>query len=257
MKNNKIFKYVLFDVLRSKLFIFYFFLFLILGFSIFYLGKDNSKSLITITNIVLLIVPLFSIISGSIHYYNAREFNEMLLTQPIKRSALFFGQYLGFSSSLSLAFVLGIGTPLVLFSFGTAALLIIFCGVLITFCFTAIAFLISVKSNDKAKGIGMAIISWFYFAVLYDGLLLLFLMLFNEYPLEKSLLFLTALNPIDAVRIIVLMQLDISALLGITGALFQQVFGTSVGLFVSFSILALWILIPIFWARKRFVKKDF
>ncbi|MCK6649771.1 MAG: ABC transporter permease [Bacteroidia bacterium] len=257
MKSNKIFKYVLFSELRSKMFLFYLILFLILGFAIFYLGKDVSKSLITITNIILLVVPMFSIISGSIHYYNSREFNEMLLTQPIKRSAIFFGQYLGISCSMALAFTIGLGIPLFLFAAGLTTFLILLSGISLTFCFTAIAFLISIKNNDKAKGIGMSIISWFYFSVLYDGLILLFLFLFSDYPLEKTLLILTALNPIDTVRIIILMQLDISALLGITGALYQDVFGTMTGLIAAFSITSLWIFAPLIFAYKRFRKKDF
>ena len=254
---NKIFKYVLFSQLRSKMFFFYLILFLTLGFSVFYLGKDVAKALITITNLILLIVPLFSIITGAIYYYNSREFIEVLLTQPIKRRAIFFGQYFGMTCALALAFGIGLGVPLFAFDFGITSLLILISGISLTFCFTAIAFFIAIKNNDKAKGIGFAIINWFYFSVLYDGFILLLLFLFNDYPIEKYLLFLTALNPIDTIRIIILMQLDISALMGITGAVFHEIFSTSVGLTLSLFVVALWIFVPLLLAYRRFNKKDF
>jgi len=257
MKSGGIFKYILFNLLRSRFFIFYTALFLVLGFSIIYLGKDSSKSLITISNLVLLIVPLFSIIAGSIHYYNSREFNEMLLTQPIRRSSIYYGQYLGISSSMALGFALGTGTPLLLFSAGAPALFILITGILLTYCFTALAFFISVRNNDKAKGIGLSVIYWFYFSVLYDGIVLLLLYLMKDYPMEKGILLLTALNPIDTARIIVLMQLDISALMGATAAIYQDIFGTMAGITMSFSVIAVWVLIPLYSGKIRFTRKDF
>lgn len=257
MNTNSIFKYVLFNFLRGRFFIFYTVLFLILGFSIFYLGKDNSKSLITISNLVLLIVPLFSIITAAIHYYNSREFNEMLLTQPIRRRTIFYGQYFGVSSALALGFSIGIGVPLFLFSFNAAAIFILVTGILLTFCFTAMAFFISVKNNDKARGIGLSIIYWFYFSVLYDGLVLLLLFLMRDYPMEKAVLVLTALNPIDTGRIIILMQLDISALMGATAAIYRDLFGTMTGIFSAFVIIGVWVGVPLFLAARRFSGKDF
>lgn len=257
MKSGGIFKYILFNLLRSRFFIFYTLLFLVLGFSIIYLGKDSAKSLITISNLVLLIVPLFSIIAGSIHYYNSREFNEMLLTQPIRRSSIYYGQYLGISSSMALAFALGTGIPLSLFSPGAPAAFIIITGILLTFCFTALAFSISVRNNDKAKGIGLSVIYWFYFSVLYDGIVLLLLFLMKDYPMEKGILILTALNPIDTARIIVLMQLDISALMGATAAIYQDIFGTITGITFSFAVIAIWVLIPLYSGKIRFTRKDF
>lgn len=48
--------------------------------------------------------------------------------------------------------------------------------------------------------------------------------LLTDYPLEKATLTLVLLNPVDLGRILMLMQLDISALMGYTGAFFQQFF---------------------------------
>lgn len=257
MRGNKIFKFVFYDAIRGKLVIGYTILFMILGFCMFYLGQDVSKSLISLLNMMLLLVPLISIIIGTIHYYNSREFIEMLLSQPVKRSAIFWGEYLGVSVSLSGGFLIGLGVPLFIYRIDITGITILVTGTLLTFCFVAIAFLVSVINNDKAKGIGASILTWFYFSVLYDGLILFVLFLLNEYPLEKLVLILGTFNPIDIARIIVLLKMDISALMGVTGALFQQIFGNSNGMFIAVCILLLWVLLPVLLALMIFKRKDF
>src|SRR5438874_411606 len=91
--------------------------------------------------------------------------------------------------------------------------------------FVSIALLASVKTRDKAKGIGLAILLWFYFSIIFDGLVLFILFQFEDYPMEKPMLILTALNPIDLSRVLILLKMDISALMGYTGAVFKDFFG--------------------------------
>jgi len=106
-------------------------------------------------------------------------------------------------------------------------------GCLLTLSFISLAFLTSTITRDKAKGIGLALMLWFYFSIIFDGLVLLFLTLFADYPLEKAMIVLTALNPIDLARILILLQLDISALMGYTGALYQQFFESGIGMMLN------------------------
>jgi len=128
--------------------------------------------------------------------------------------------------------------------------------VLETFIFTGLAFLASVRSRDKARGIGLALMLWFYFSILYDGLILLVLFYFSDYPLEKPVLALTALNPVDLSRILVLLKLDTSALMGYTGALYQKFFGSMLGVAWSFGLLILWWMLPLGIALRAFKRKD-
>lgn len=79
----------------------------------------------------------------------------------------------------------------------------------------------------------------------------------SEYPLDKFALGATMLNPIDLSRILILLKLDISALLGYTGAVFKEFFGTSMGLLTSIGILILWIIIPVWRINGKLRKKDF
>jgi Cu-processing system permease protein len=51
--------------------------------------------------------------------------------------------------------------------------------------------------------------------------------------------------------------LDISALLGYTGALFRQFFGTGTGFLISMGMLVLWTLLPLWRLVYISKKKDF
>jgi Cu-processing system permease protein len=64
-------------------------------------------------------------------------------------------------------------------------------------------------------------------------------------------------NPIDLSRILILLKLDISALLGYTGAVFKKFFGTNFGLIISFAAMILWIVLPVWRINMKLKKKDF
>lgn len=111
-------------------------------------------------------------------------------------------------------------------------------------------------TRDKAKAIGIALLFWFYFSLIYDGLLLWVVYTFSEYPLEKVTISLIALNPVDLARIIMLLQLDISALMGYTGAFYKDFLGSNTGAIASVGILLVWVVAPLAWAQRIFSKKD-
>ena len=115
---------------------------------------------------------------------------------------------------------------------------------------------ITIEKN-KIKGFGYAILLWLFLAMIYDGIFLMSLILFEDYPLDKLSLVGTMLNPIDLSRTLILLKLDISALLGYTGAIFKQFFGTSFGLIVSFIMLTAWVILPVLRITYKSKKKDF
>jgi Cu-processing system permease protein len=227
-----------------------------LSWALFWFGADDNKAVVSLLHVVLLAVPLISIVFGTIHYYNSREFIELLLAQPLTRSKIFLSEYFGVSVSLALAFLLGTGIPMLLNGTGTEGIFLLAVGVLETFIFTALAFNTSVRNNDKAKGIGVALLLWFYFAVLFDGIVLFLLYSFSDYPLEKPVLIFTALNPVDLGRVLVLLKLDTSALMGYTGALYQKFFGSGAGIIYSLLFMLMWFAAPLFLAGRKFEVRD-
>jgi len=258
----KILKYSFFDLMRSRWSYVYFAFYLALGFVLLFLNNDVNKAVITLMNIIIVLTPLIGTIFGVMYYYNSKEFTELLLAQPIKRSTIFTGQYLGISISLTLSLILGLGIPFLLYGlFMSSAIfeftLLLVVGTLLNFIFVALAFNIALSNENRIKGFGYAILMWLFLAVIYDGVFLISLVMLNEYPLDKFALFATMFNPIDLSRILILLKLDISALLGYTGAVFKKFFGTNLGFILSFGVMILWVALPVWRIRVKLKKKDF
>lgn len=252
----KLSRYVLYDILRNKIIIAYTLFLFIISFSLFQLEGNQSKAILSLLNITLIVVPLISMIFTTIHYYNSYEFIELMLSQPLSRKTILLSEYTGVALSLLCAFFVGVGIPVLLFAFDATGLALLFTGGALTLVFTSIAFLASVKARDKAKGIGAALLLWFYFALIYDGLVLLILFSFSDYPMEKFTLLLSALNPIDLGRIFIMLKMDVSTLMGYTGALYKDFFGSGLGVGFTVGVMALWVVLPLWWSLRVFKRKD-
>lgn len=253
---NRIIKIILLDILKSKIVLAYAFILAVLSWSSFALEDNSAKGLLTILNVILFTVPLVSILFATIYLYNSSEFIELLLSQPVKREKIWISLFLGLSFSMIFAFFVGAGIPLLVNSPDSVGFMMLLNGCLITVIFTALAFLCSIFTRDKAKGIGIAIITWLFFALLFDGLVLFLLFQFQDYPIENAMVGITAFSPIDLARIQILLHLDVSAMMGYTGAIFKDFFGTSAGLIITFLLMGLWAIIPFFISLKKFNKKD-
>lgn len=253
---TRIIKYVFYDILRTRFIIFYTAFLLICTFAFFQIDGDYGKVVLSLMNVVLMAVPLVSVVFTTIHFFNSYEFIELMLAQPVNRKVIFLSEYLAVASSLCLAFVAGVGFPFILYGAWQPISTLMITGIFLTLVFVSLAFFASVLTRDKAKAIGIALLFWFYFSLIYDGLLLWVIYSFSDYPLEKLTLTLIAFNPIDLARIIMLLQLDISALMGYTGAFYKNFFGSNLGILFSGSLLTLWVLWPIVFAIRIFNRKD-
>ena len=253
---KKIVKYIMTDILRSRIVLVYTLVLLITSLSLFGLEDNANKGLLSLLNIILIIVPLFSLLFATIYIYNSTEFIELLVSQPLQRKTIWLSFSLGLAISLSLAFFMGIGIPVLFFQFNAIGFLLVLVGMLLSIIFVSIALWVAVQIRDKAKGIGMAILVWIYFSLLFDGFVLFLLFQFADYPLEKPMLVVSALNPIDLGRILILLQLDISAMMGYTGAIFKDFFGTIFGITIAITTLLVWIITPLYFSTRKFNGKD-
>ena len=251
----KIAKYALLDIIRNRFVLLYTLFLFVVTLSMFSLDGNSDKAILSLLNIILMVVPLVSVIFTTIHFFNSYEFIELLLSQPINRGSIFLSEFAAISLALSLAYIIGVGIPVTIFS-GGASTFLITSGVLLTLVFVSLAFSASVITRDKAKGIGVALLFWFYFTLIYDGLILYVIYSFSDYPMEKVTLALVSLNPVDLARIIILLKLDISALMGYTGAFYKEFFGSNLGIVYSFALLLVWVAVPLGLSLRKFMKKD-
>ena len=253
---KKIIKYVILDILRNRIMIAYTLFLLLISLSVFNLEDNPDKGILSLVNIVLIIVPLVSVVFSTIYVYNSSEFIELLVSQPLRRGRLWASIFTGLALSLSLAFLAGVGIPILLYNPSASGIVMLLSGIILSIIFVSIALLASVLTRDKAKGIGVAILLWFFFTLIYDGIVLFVLFQFADYPMEQPMIAMTSLNPVDLARVLMLLKLDISALMGYSGALFQSFFGGKGGMIYSAFVLILWAVIPFWLSVRKFKTKD-
>src|SRR5690348_9656809 len=126
----KLSKYVLNDIIRSKVIVAYTLFLMAVSFSLFQMEDNSSKTVLSLLNIVLIVVPLVSMVFATIHYYNSYEFIELMLSQPVSRNKILLSEYLGTALSMSSAFIIGVGIPILLFNFDATGIALIFTGCL-------------------------------------------------------------------------------------------------------------------------------
>ena len=258
----KIFKYSLLDMIRNRWIFSYMLFFLLITTGMVILNGHPTKVIISLTNIILALTPLVGLLFGVMYYYNSREFIELLLTQPVSRRSVFSGIYFGLCSSLCLSLIVGIAAPLAISGILTpettsSFFILISMGLALTIIFSLIAFLIALRFNNKIMGFGLALFAWFFFAILYDGIFLILLYLFKDYPLENFTMAMTLMNPVDLARIMVILNLDISAMMGYTGAVLQKLLGSQLGGILILTALSLWISFPYLRFLRLSKIKDF
>ena len=251
-----IIKYVLLDLLKNRIIIVYTLILALLAVSVLNLDDNPSKGLLSLLNVSLIFVPIITILYSTIYFFNTIEFTELLLSQPIRRQNVILSEYLALALALSAAYIIGIGLPLLLLVSGTASLILVVTGVLLTLIFSSIALLVFVKSKDKTKGIGIAIITALFFTLLFDGLLIAFIYSFSDYPIDEAVVGIIAFNPIDLGRVLMLLQLDVAVLMGYSGALFKKFLGSVAGSIFSVACMMLWVIIPMLLSLRIFKKKD-
>jgi Cu-processing system permease protein len=256
----KVFRYQLRNMIRGRAVLGYTLFFALVTLGLLRFGGGLERALPSLASVVLLAVPLVSIVVGTVFVYEARDFAELVLSHPVGRRALFAGQWLGLTLPLAAAFLVGVGVPLLAAGVpavsASAVAQLLAAGVLLTAVFTALAFLVAVLVEDATRGLGAALLLWLGLTVLYDGLVLVGASAFAAYPLERPLLLLMILNPVDLARVLVLMALDASALMGYTGAVFQRFFGSGAGMVAALASLTAWVVAPFLLASWRFRRKD-
>lgn len=250
------------DTLRSRWILVYTGFFLLLTEGLLRFSGGDAKAVLSLATISLMVIPLATLVLSTISVYNAREFTELLLAQPVRRSALYAGLYLGLALPTVGGFVLGVGLPFAMRMRADgsqigAVIALLLVGAAFTLAFTAIGFCIALRAEDRLRGVAFALGAWLLVSVLYDGLVLIAVALFSDHPIERPLLALMFANPVDLGRVLLLMRLDTSALLGYTGAVFERFFAGGRGILLASAALSLWIAGPIAIGARQFRRKDF
>ena len=250
------------DVVRSRWLAAYVAFFWLVTEGLLRFGGGDARAVLSLASIVLYVVPLVALVFGTVYLYNARDFTELLLAQPVGRRSMFLGLYGGLVLPLCAAVIAGVGLPFAVrgSTAGTPPVMLaalLGTATALTLVFSAIAFCIALACTDRLRGLGAAIGVWMLAAIVYDGLVMMIVAAFAGHPLERPMLALTLANPIDLARVALLLQLDVSALMGYTGAVFQRWLGGGTGSLVAAGALLAWAFAPAWLGLRSFRLKDF
>jgi Cu-processing system permease protein len=259
---RKIARYEFSNVARSRWLVPYTLGLALLAEMLIRFSGTATAALLGAGNLMLLVIPLVSLVVGTMYFYSSRSFVELMLAQPVRRRELAVGLLLGSATPLAAGFLAGVGIPLAVHgAFGAetrgAAIALLGSGALLSTAFAALAFFISVRIEDRLRGLATAIGLWLVLALAYDGVILVATAVFSDYPLEKPLLGAMLLNPVDLARVWLMLQLDVAALLGYTGAVLRKFFGSGTGVTLAATALVAWTVVPMLLGVRRFEKRDF
>jgi Cu-processing system permease protein len=256
------------DAKRSKWLLGYTILLALLGLAIAYTGLGSAAGLsltmfgrttATLINLTLFLAPLVGVSLGAATISGERDQGTLdhLLSQPIERSELLIGKYVGLWTALLLATLAGFAPAGVivasfagimsLYSFFIFPLL----AQLVISAMLALGLLISVRSSGRAQSQTFAILVWFVYVLAYD---LLLLSSFSITKLSAEVLAIALLlNPIDAGRVLSILLLEPDLyMLGPAGAFLIESFGgLGTGMMLLTSLIV-WTVAPLFLAIKLF-----
>lgn len=238
----------------------------------FYLGLMESRVLgfiglgrllLTLIQICILILPIFSLITTVRTFVSDRESGvwEYNLSVPIKLSSFYWGRGIGRYLSLYLPLLAGIlGCALITLAKGYPVpwkltfFYLSFIGANLL-CFTGMALCLSVYAKTQEMALGMAFVLWMFFEALIDALLL-GLMLKQRFMTE-AILAVAFLNPVQSFRMaaIALFDPELTILGPISYTIIEKIGLGPLLLWAVFWPVALGILFA-FVGYKRFKKND-
>jgi len=243
------------DALSSRWFVLYTAAFALLAVATSFLSLAGAgshgfagfgRTAAGLLHLIMLIVPLMAITAGAGSIAGERERGTLiyLLAQPVSRSEVLLGKFVGLAAALCASLSLGFGASAIPLAHGTSgAGAGAFLGLVGLTCLLAITMLavglaISVVSRKSGVALGLGLFVWLALVFLSDLGLMAGTLVFR---LRVQELFAVALlNPLQSFKMAVILDLNASLdVLGPAGIYAVQTFGGSLGWLLG-GILLLW-----------------
>ncbi len=225
--------------------------------------QDFVRTAASIMNLGGLVVPLFALLLGVFSFVSEREHLELLVTQPVSRTQVLLGKYLGLVASVVGATLLGFGVPGIVFSFVVGfegalqyAAVVAF-EVLLAVVFAGLSVWIVLLVGRRQIALGVSIGVWFFFELVYGMLMLGATLYFSRATLQVLLVVGLVGNPVDLTRVLSLLAVGGPHLFGPAGATLVKTAGSAeVAALVGLVGLALWIVVPLVASVRLFSRQN-
>lgn len=242
---------------------------LILGLSYFGLAQARevgfqgfARVTLSLMNLVLFVVPITGLVLGVTSLAGAAGNLALLLAQPVSRTDVLLGKFLGLAAALSVAQLVGFGGGGAVVAYyagaeqvpGYAVLAIL--SLALGWLTVSTSLLIGVVWPDRLRAMSAALLLWLLMAVAYDLAVLGATAVLHGVPLQAVLFPALLLNPVDLCRVLVTLALGSGALFGPTSAVMVRLLGSPGGIALGILVLALETLLPMVVATRIFRRRD-
>ena len=220
-----------------------------------------ARTSASLLNLVLYVIPLLALVTGTLSFNDDKGSNELLFSQPVSRMEVLLGKLAGLFASISAATLMGFGVAGIVIAAKAGSEralsypLFVALTLFLALVFLSLAALTSSLCRGKTMAYGVSLFLWFFFVVFYDLLVMGGTFLLKERS-ANVLIFVSLFgNPVDMVRVACLMILDGKEIFGAAGALLLRFLGgTRSATFLLLLGLTGWVLVPVLisgWLLKR------
>lgn len=244
------------ETLLSRWFLFFLISYNFILYVLFYFTNQMEQVYASLLNAVLyfnfIVVLFFSVLT----WQNSAEFISLVLSQPVSRGQVFWSRLISFLTGIALFTGVSLILQVSLALDQNLTVQLLGTQFLIQMIATGTGLLIATAVEDRLKAIALAggVIVLLVFAL--DAIELAVMVHFSAYPLEKTILFLSLLNPLSVLRYQSLIDQNNSLWIGYAGLLLSRTWHSGILQGFSFLALGLWLSLPIFISRWLFQRKD-
>ncbi len=222
-----------------------------------------ERTSVSLLNLILYIVPLCSMLAAVQSLTKEGGTTDQLFTEPITRTEIVVGKFLGVSIANILALLIGFGVSGVLIGLKTGMsgiadyLVLVGFTSLLSFVFVALASFTTILLKRTVKAYAAVLVMWFAMVIFFDLLIIGLTFLLPEGYANKVAFFGLFLNPVSASRVSVLILIAGKEVLGVAGAeLMRAIGGVSQAVVSLFSSLIVWVVLPMFLSVTVLKKQD-
>ncbi len=258
------------DAAASRWFLLYTLAFTVLAVAVSFMSLSGSgthgfagfgRTTAGLLNLIMLIVPLMALTAGAGSIAGERERGTLLylLAQPVSRTQVLLGKYLGLAAALVCSLCVGFGVSAGVLAWRAggvglgAYIMLVGFTALLALAMLSIGVLVSVASRRSAVATGVAMFAWLVLVFLSDLGLMAGTLLFK---LRVQEVFgLAILNPLQAFKMAVIVNMNASLdVLGPVGSYASLTFGSSL-VWLLAAVMIVWTLVPLSIAVVLFARK--
>lgn len=222
-----------------------------------------TRTSASLLNLVLYLIPVVSLMMGTLSFTGEKSANELLFSQPVTRSEILLGKILGLFLSITTATFIGFGLAgfVIAVQVGTEGLTrflaFVGLGLLLALVFLSLSAMVAILSGKKAKAFGFSLFLWFFFVLLYDLLVIGLTFVFKERTANIFIFLSLFGNPVDMVRVSSLILLNGTTIFGAAGAaLVKFLGGQMASSLLLISALGVWVATPLLISDRVLRKQD-